>query len=74
MASTGYDDGMLRRRAAVPGTDAATESMDAHIERLGRRRPQQFKTLTAEVGFCFSLLGSMAMAVRLNQLLWLGAF
>jgi hypothetical protein len=67
MASTGYDDGTLRRRAAGPGTDVAVESMDAHIELLGRRRPEKFKTTTAEVGFCFSLLGSMAMAVSLKK-------
>lgn len=37
--------------------------MQARIERLGRQRPAQFKTIWAEIGFCFSLLASMVMAV-----------
>ncbi|KAF9739115.1 hypothetical protein PMIN02_001273 [Paraphaeosphaeria minitans] len=31
----------------------------AELERLGRERPQAFKTIWVELGFCFSLLGSM---------------
>jgi hypothetical protein len=33
------------------------------IERLGRQRPEAFRTAFAEIGFCFSLLSSMFMAV-----------
>lgn len=46
--------------------DAAAEgeSMQARIERLGRERPAKFKTVWTEIGFCFSLLASMVMAVR----------
>ena len=39
------------------------EDMQARVERLGRERPAIFKTLWREVGFCFSLLASMVMAV-----------
>lgn len=39
------------------------ESMQARIERLGRERPAKFKTVWTEIGFCFSLLASMVMAV-----------
>lgn len=34
------------------------------VEKLGRQRPAIFTTKYAEVGFCFSLLASMFMAVR----------
>lgn len=33
------------------------------VEKLGRQRPAVFATRWAELGFIFSLLGSMAMAV-----------
>jgi hypothetical protein len=33
------------------------------IERMGRQRPDIFKTWWAEVGFCFAILGSMLSAV-----------
>jgi hypothetical protein len=36
---------------------------DNDIERLGRQRPDAFPTAFAEIGFCFSLLASMFMAV-----------
>jgi hypothetical protein len=36
---------------------------EADIERLGRQRPAAFRTSFAEIGFCFSLLASMFMAV-----------
>ena len=39
------------------------ESMQARIERLGRQRPAEFKSIWTEIGFCFSLLASMVMAV-----------
>lgn len=39
------------------------ESTQALIERLGRQRPAKFKTIWTEIGFCFSLLASMVMAV-----------
>jgi hypothetical protein len=34
----------------------------SEIERLGRERPEAFKSSWVEVGFCFSLLGSMFVA------------
>lgn len=33
------------------------------VEKLGRQRPEVFKTMWHEFGFCFSLLASMLMAV-----------
>lgn len=36
---------------------------ESEIERLGRQRPEIFKTAWAEFGFCFSLLASMLVAV-----------
>jgi hypothetical protein len=36
---------------------------EADIEKLGRQRPDVFKTAFAEIGFCFSVLASMFMAV-----------
>lgn len=34
----------------------------SEIERLGRERPDIFKSIWVELGFCFSLLGSMFVA------------
>lgn len=42
------------------------ESEQERIERLGRERPPNFKTLWAEIGFCYSILASQFMAVRFN--------
>ena len=42
---------------------AEREGMQARIERLGRERPAKFRTVWTEIGFCFSLLASMVMAV-----------
>jgi len=39
------------------------ESEGDRIERLGRERPQIFKSLWAEIGFCYSILASQIMAV-----------
>ena len=39
------------------------ESDRARIERLGREKPEVFKSLWAEVGFCYSILASQFMAV-----------
>ena len=49
---------------ALDDGEAEGESMQARIERLGRERPAKFKTAWTEIGFCFSLLASMVMAVR----------
>ena len=49
---------------ALDDGGAEGESMQARIERLGRERPAKFKTVWTEIGFCFSLLASMVMAVR----------
>jgi MFS family permease len=34
----------------------------SEIERLGRERPEVFKSIWVEIGFCFALLGSMFVA------------
>jgi hypothetical protein len=39
------------------------ETHEARIERLGRQRPEQFKTLWAEIGFVFSIVMSHVMSV-----------
>ncbi len=44
------------------------ESEGDRIERLGRERPQIFKSLWAEIGFCYSVLASQIMAVSNPQL------
>ena len=48
---------------ALDDGGAEGEGMQARIERLGRERPAKFKTVWTEIGFCFSLLASMVMAV-----------
>jgi hypothetical protein len=35
------------------------------LEKLGRERPEVFASALAEIFFCFSLLASMLMAVRI---------
>ena len=40
------------------------ESESARLERLGRQRPAQFKTIWSEVAFAYSILASQMMAVR----------
>lgn len=47
------------------GDEAGEESMEARIERLGRERPQQFKSLWAEVVFVFSISMSQVLSVSL---------
>jgi hypothetical protein len=46
------------------GTKGVDEDEKARIERLGRERPPKFKSLTAEISFCYSLLASMITVVR----------
>ncbi|KAI4269918.1 MAG: hypothetical protein LQ337_007005 [Flavoplaca oasis] len=41
------------------GTKDVDEDERARIERLGRERPPKFKSFTAEICFCYSLLASM---------------
>jgi MFS family permease len=44
-----------------PGVEEGSGSSysPSEIERLGRERPEVFKSTWVEIGFCFSLLGSM---------------
>lgn len=39
------------------------ESPMARIERLGRARPEKFKSTWEEVGFCFSIVMSQVLTV-----------
>jgi MFS family permease len=43
----------------------SVEDLQSQVEKLGRQRPEVFKTIWHELGFCFSLLASMLMAVCL---------
>lgn len=47
----------VEEAAPTQGTYSPSE-----IERLGRERPDAFKSIWVELGFCFSLLGSMFVA------------
>jgi hypothetical protein len=42
------------------------ETHEARIERLGRQRPEKFKTLWAEIGFVFSIVMSQVMTVSIR--------
>ncbi|SPO05254.1 related to multidrug resistance protein [Cephalotrichum gorgonifer] len=42
--------------------DEEAQPHQIDVEVLGRQRPAVFKTIWAELGFCFSLVGSMLMA------------
>ncbi|KAI8288115.1 Efflux pump terJ [Colletotrichum sp. SAR11_240] len=53
-----HDD--TERDATGPGDRRSATSFD--VELLGRQRPAVFKSQWSEIGFCFSLLGSMLMA------------
>ncbi|KAJ0386926.1 hypothetical protein COL922a_003402 [Colletotrichum nupharicola] len=53
-----HDD--TERDATGPGDRRSATSFD--VELLGRQRPSVFKSQWSEIGFCFSLLGSMLMA------------
>lgn len=55
---------MALGQAIVEIENGGEESTQARIERLGRQRPVKFRTVWTEIGFCFSLLASMVMAVR----------
>jgi len=41
------------------------ETVEACLERLGRMRPEKFKSLWAEIGFCFSIVMSQLLTVRI---------
>lgn len=43
---------------------AVEESVEARINRLGRQRPEVFKSMWAEVGFVFSIAMSQVLSVR----------
>lgn len=53
---------------AVPGREEVIESEQARIERLGRERPAKFKSLGAELAFCYSIIASQFMAVCIHLL------
>ena len=53
---------------AVPGGEELIESEQARIERLGRERPAKFKSLGAELAFCYSIIASQFMAVCIDVL------
>ncbi|KAF1965982.1 MFS general substrate transporter [Bimuria novae-zelandiae CBS 107.79] len=46
----------------APSTSGGGSYTPSEIERLGRERPAAFNSIWVELGFCFSLLGSMFVA------------
>jgi hypothetical protein len=48
-------------RTDLPATEESTE---ARIERLGRQRPEVFKSIWEEIGFVFSVSMSQVLTVR----------
>ena len=53
----------LDRPPSQKSTPGVEESEGDRIERLGRERPAQFKTIWAEILFIYSILASQFMAV-----------
>ena len=49
---------------AILGDEEASISDRARIERLGRERPEKFKSFGAELAFCYSVIASQFMSVR----------
>lgn len=47
-----------------PTGDLLEEAPEVRIERLGRQRPEVFKSLWAEIGFVFSTTMSQVLSVR----------
>lgn len=56
-----------RKSAEITGLndEEAPESDRAHTGRLGRERPAKFKSLGAELAFCYSVIASQFMSVRI---------
>lgn len=52
------------KSAKTTGDAEASESERARIECLGRERPAKFNSFGAEVAFCYSIIASQFMAVR----------
>lgn len=52
------------RNVSPTAQDPAT-FQKADLERLGRQRPETFKTAISEIAFCTSMLVSMLMSVSL---------
>ena len=48
---------------ALGQADEEAQTQEIDIEALGRQRPAVFGTIWSELGFCFSLVASMLMAV-----------
>jgi hypothetical protein len=46
-----------------PCTPSREESPDSRLEKLGRQRPEVFKSLWAEIGFVFSVVMSQVLVV-----------
>lgn len=54
-----------------PGPDrlAVEESEEGRLERLGRQRPEVFKSIYSEIVFVFSISMSQILSVRVNRFL-----
>jgi len=53
-------DGVVRTNIEIE------ETTEDRLERLGRMRPEKFKSLWAEIGFCFSIVMSQVLTVRIK--------
>jgi len=57
---TSYSEPLQTKQDIGSGNE---ESEEARIERLGRERPAKFKSVGAELAFCYAILASQFMAV-----------
>ena len=60
---------VVRQISGVGSNGDDDESQEARIERLGRERPEKFRTIWAEIGFVFSIVMSQVLTVRLCVLI-----
>ena len=66
LSSSTPDRPYINEKLGSPGGEEV-ETEEARIERLGRERPAIFKSLGAEILFCYSILASQFMAVSLSS-------
>ena len=57
------EHGLEADKRSPKDVENADSEEKARIDRLGRERPAKFKSIWAEVAFCYSIIASMIMAV-----------
>lgn len=65
--STSPESDTERNVPPTPTPQDPATFQKADLERLGRQRPETFKTAISEIAFCTSMLVSMLMSVSLIQ-------